>query len=246
MGAWRGSRLSAHPWRLSAEVTTAKSLPCNEWNRPFSVSSGEFPLRRMNHLTIPILEFVKAQPAHRLPVVFTAENSPLPDCSESPEEILKEVLTLQKDGWIEAHVIRDVTGKPYRAEVRYISLAGSVFLDGRASKARENAPIGKLILWGIVGIVILLAIILGGFAARNAGSHSQQQHESPKKEMIAETLPPTPSPTPVPVATPEAPPSPAITPAPSATPTPAPVASPTFSSKLEDIVPKQRSFKKTW
>ena len=197
----------------------------------------------MNHLSIPILEFVTAQPAHKLPVVFTVEKYPLPDCSESPEEVFKEVLMLQKQGWIEAHVIRDVTGKPYRAEIHYITLEGRVFLDARQTKISENTPTAKLILWGGIGILILLTIILAGHIK---GLRPQQQSLIPIKETPAATPVPTPTPvaTPVPLAAPEASPSPATL----ATPTPVQLATPapTPSSKSGEAVSKQRSFKKTW
>ena len=113
----------------------------------------------MSKHTIPLLEFVTAQPAHKLPVVFTNEKCPLPDCTESPEEIFKEVLTLQRQGWIEARINRDVIGKPSQVEIRYVTLEGSAFLHGRQADSQEGMPIGKLIIWGSGGITILISSV---------------------------------------------------------------------------------------
>ena len=93
----------------------------------------------MSKYTIPILDFVTAQPAHKLPVVFTNEKCPLPDCSDSPEEIFQEVLMLHKQGWIEAHFNRDVVGKPSRVEIRYVTLEGRFFwIAGRQMFKKER------------------------------------------------------------------------------------------------------------
>ena len=83
----------------------------------------------MKHLEIRILEFVRAQQGHKLPVVFTLGKNPLPDCSESPEEVLQDVHRLKKEGIIEAFEIMDVTGKPSREEIHYVTLKGIVWLE---------------------------------------------------------------------------------------------------------------------
>lgn len=203
----------------------------------------------MSKHTIPLLEFVTAQPAHKLPVVFTNEKCPLPDCTESPEEIFKEVLTLHRQGWIEARINRDVVGKPSQVEIRYVTLEGSAFLHGRQTNSQEGMPIGKLILWGSGGIIILILAILG---AHFISVRSPKQSEIPRKELPVQVPTPvsTPSPTPLPVASPEPSPSAIPSASPSATPTPiqavTPVPSPTPSSKSGEATPKPRSFKKEW
>ena len=203
----------------------------------------------MSKHTIPLLEFVTAQPAHKLPVVFTNEKCPLPDCTESPEEIFKEVLTLQRQGWIEARINRDVIGKPSQVEIRYVTLEGSAFLHGRQADSQEGMPIGKLIIWGSGGITILILAILGAhFISERSPKHS----ELPRHELPVQVPTPasTPSPTPIAVATPESIPSASQSTSPSATPTPiqevTPVPTPTPSSKSAEATPKPRSFKKEW
>jgi hypothetical protein len=135
----------------------------------------------MNHLTIPILEFVQAQPAHKLPVRFTLDKTPLPEASESPEEIFGEVLRLQNEKLVEAHVIRDISGKPYQAEIRYVTLAGRVLMNATEIKIKEKDPHRRVFLWGIVGIVILMAAIIashGGHFTQAFWNHKQESQES--------------------------------------------------------------------
>ena len=191
----------------------------------------------MNHLTLSILEIVKTQPAHKLPMIFTREKCPLPDCSDSPEDVLKEVLALQKEGWIEAHIIRDVSGIPYRAEIRYITLSGRMLLDGRQTKYQESLPLGKLLLGGIIGAMILLFIFIGSMTGR-LGFTSHQLHDAAKNEIQKTSPVSEPTAIPTPISTP--------TPLPSPTNSPSPAPSLVPSIKPDDISPKQHSFKKSW
>ena len=184
----------------------------------------------MKHLATPILEFVLAQPAHKLPVVFTLEECPLPDCSEAPENVLGEALRLQKEGWIEAHVTRGVAGKPKRVEVRYITLPGRNYLESRNTRGKENNPargLIQLISWGVAGLVVLILVLLWAFG-RHAISPREVQHAPAVSELQGDTsaLTSVPTPSPEPSATPDVSTSPVLAHSPTATPTPQPVASP--------------------
>ena len=83
----------------------------------------------MKHFVIQILEFVRSKPAHKLPVLFTLEECPLPNCSESPEEVFQEVFRMVKEGLIEAYVIRDMKSNPKEIEVRYVTVVGANHLE---------------------------------------------------------------------------------------------------------------------
>jgi hypothetical protein len=186
----------------------------------------------MKHLATPILEFVLAQPAHKLPVVFTLEECPLPDCSESPEDVLGEVLRLLKEGWIEAHVTRGVTGKPKRVEVRYITLPGINYLESRNTPGKENNPakgLIRLISWGVAGLILIL-VLLWAFG-RHAISPREVQHAPAVSELQGDTsaLTSVPTPSPEPSATLDVSTSPVLAHSPTAAPTPQPVASPSPS-----------------
>ena len=185
----------------------------------------------MKHLATPILEFVLTQPAHKLPVVFTLEECPLPDCEESPEDVLGEVLRLQREGWIEAHVTRGVDGKPKRVEIRYITGAGRINLEGRNSRGQENTAARGLLSWGIAGLFILVLVAFWALGGRSGNSPRGERH-APLASDRSEVKPaptPAPTPSPEPSATPEVSPAPALAPTPSATPIPQPEASPSPS-----------------
>ena len=96
----------------------------------------------MKLLTIQILEFVRSKPAHKMPVLFTPGECPLPVCSESPSEVFHEVLRMEKEGLIEAYVNRDVKSNPKEIEVRYVTLAGAIHLESKGAKTREASPSG--------------------------------------------------------------------------------------------------------
>jgi hypothetical protein len=100
----------------------------------------EYPHSSTKHLAIQVLEFVRSKPAHKLPVLFTLGECPLPECSESPEEVFQEVLRLEREGLIEAHVNRDVKSNPKEIEVRYVTLAGAIHLESQGPKTRETSP----------------------------------------------------------------------------------------------------------
>jgi hypothetical protein len=205
----------------------------------------------MKHLAIPILEFVLLQPAHKLPVVFTLEECPLPECSEEPSDVLQEVLRLRDEGLIEAHVIRGVTGKPSKAEIRYVTLGGKIFLDNRNMRGKENKKDG-VSPWFVAGLVILGALILGSFFG----------HFSKASLFHRENLTPKPSPTEIPLATPTPIPSPSLSPeasptpspiatpipvsSPSSTPSPAAVVSPDPSGKSKNQLPRVHSLHESW
>jgi len=94
----------------------------------------------MKHLAIQILEFVRSKPAHKLPVLFTLEECPVPECSESPEVVFKEVLQMVKEGLIEAHVIRDMKSNPKEIEVRYVTIVGANHLETKGPKKLRTIP----------------------------------------------------------------------------------------------------------
>lgn len=146
----------------------------------------------MKHLTIPILEFVMAQPAHKLPVVFTPEKCPLPDYSDDSEEVFKEVLKLQHEGLIEANTTRAVAGKPHQVQIRYITIDGRDYLDNRNTNATHNTQIKRLFPWVIAAGFILVAAIIGTIR--------HHRHELSKDETSIVT--PMPTATPLPSASP--------------------------------------------
>lgn len=132
----------------------------------------------MTPIAIQILELVRAQPAHKLPLVFTIESNPIPDCDETPEGVLEEALRLERDHLVEAFVVRSVTGKPRRVEIKYITLSGRVAMDGRDAKIKEGGSLGKVIL------LMLALICFGGllffFLRPNPGNFSSGKSISGK------------------------------------------------------------------
>jgi len=96
----------------------------------------------MKHIAIQILEFVRSKPAHKLPVLFTLGECPLPECSESPEVVFQEVLRMAKEGLIEAHVIRDMKSNPKEIEVRYVTIVGANHLESKEPKKRGRSTAG--------------------------------------------------------------------------------------------------------
>jgi hypothetical protein len=58
----------------------------------------------------------------------------VPECSESPEVVFKEVLQMVKEGLIEAHVIRDMKSNPKEIEVRYVTIVGANHLETKGPK----------------------------------------------------------------------------------------------------------------
>jgi len=117
----------------------------------------------MNHLTLPILEFILSQPAHKLPAAFTSDKNPLPASSDSSEEIFQEALKLHREGWVEAHIIRGVTGQTREIQISYITLEGRLHLDSKYSKMQENAPLIRALL---IGAVLLTLLALAYFIFR--------------------------------------------------------------------------------
>ena len=95
----------------------------------------------MKPLVIQILEFVKGQPAHKLPAIFTESQSPLTEWSASPEEVFQEVLRMQKESLLVAHVNRDCKSNPKQLEVRYATLAGVKYLESKRGKLTEPSTV---------------------------------------------------------------------------------------------------------
>ncbi len=170
----------------------------------------------MKSLSIGILEYVLSQPAHKLPAVFDLEQSPFPYGELSLEEILEEIIRLKSIGLIEANVLKGIDNKPYKVQVRYVTLDGRNYLEGKNPLAEQRSFLTK-ILGGTLAVAALIGfLILGG--NRLGGL----LHRHGTVEAAADS---TPIPTPTPMATP------APTPEPTPTPTPEPMPSPSPSPK---------------
>jgi hypothetical protein len=158
----------------------------------------------MKHLVTAILEFVLSQPAHRLPAVFTPATCPLPDCSESPEDVFDTVLKLNQQELIKAHVTRGVHGAPCQAEVQYVTLAGRIHLENRLEKTREKKLSERVAVGGGLAVIAILVVvgvmIFGLFRGPRSSSPGPQHADLPKSTAPAE--PPAPAATPSPITTP--------------------------------------------
>ncbi|MCX8494478.1 MAG: hypothetical protein ORN23_09675 [Chthoniobacterales bacterium] len=170
----------------------------------------------MKSLSIGILEYVLSQPAHKLPAVFDLEQCPFPYGELSLEEILEEIIRLKSIGLIEANVLKGIDNKPYKVQVRYVTLDGRNYLEGKNPLAEQRSFLikilgGTLAVAALIGFLILGGNQLGGLLHRHG-----------TVEAAADS---TPIPTPTPMATP------APTPEPTPTPTPEPMPSPSPSPK---------------
>jgi hypothetical protein len=170
----------------------------------------------MKSLSIGILEYVLSQPAHKLPAVFDLEQCPFPYGELSLEEILEEIIRLKSIGLIEANVLKGIDNKPYKVQVRYVTLDGRNYLEGKNPLAEQRSFLikilgGTLAVAALIGFLILGGNRLGGLLHRHG-----------TVEAAADS---TPIPTPTPMATP------APTPEPTPTPTPEPMPSPSPSPK---------------
>jgi hypothetical protein len=170
----------------------------------------------MKSLSIGILEYVLSQPAHKLPADFDLEQCPFPYGELSLEEILEEIIRLKSIGLIEANVLKGIDNKPYKVQVRYVTLDGRNYLEGKNPLAEQRSFLikilgGTLAVAALIGFLILGGNRLGGLLHRHG-----------TVEAAADS---TPIPTPTPMATP------APTPEPTPTPTPEPMPSPSPSPK---------------
>lgn len=167
----------------------------------------------MKSLSIGILEYVLSQPAHKLPAVFDLEQCPIPYGELSLEEILEEIIRLKSIGLIEANVLKGIDNKPYKVQVRYVTLDGRNYLEGKNPLAEQRPILIKtltitLVVGMVMGFLLLGGTLLGGFLHRHGDV-----------EAAADS---TPIPTPTPVATPAPTPEPTPTPTPEPTPIPSP------------------------
>jgi len=174
----------------------------------------------MKSLSIGILEYVLSLPAHKLPAVFDLKQCPFPHGELSLEEILEEILRLKSVGLIEANILKGIDGQPYRVQVRYVTLNGRNYLEGKNPLAEQRSVLIK-ILGGILAVAALIGFLLLG---ENHFRGFLHQHDD---------VEPAPSPIPTPMATP--------TPAPTATPTPTPEPTPSPSPSPKHRVKSYRT-----
>ena len=212
---------SAEPWRQPRIIPPHPGFFC-KIDRPDHLHWKEWVMSSMKNLSNSILEFVLSQPAHKLPVVFDLEQCPFPHGEIALEEVLEEIVRLQASGLVEANVLKGIDGKPSKVQIRYVTLAGKNFLQGRNPVAVQWSVLKKIpaSLLGVVAVALLIGVLLlGGFGSRKG------------KPLPAATPTPTPDITPAPTATPEPTPTPTPEPTPTPTATPSPTPAPTASPK---------------
>jgi len=204
-----------------------KSLPIRvfAWkiDRPDKRVWKEWVMSTMKNLSISILEFVLSQPAHKLPAVFDLEQCPFPHGEIPLEDILEEIVRLRSSGLIEANVLKGIDGKPYRVQIRYVTLGGKNYLEGSNPLAVQWSFLKKILGVVLVVAVLIGFLLLGGLGRRKGGSVGGDVVPAATPTPTPEATPsPTATPEPTPTPTPEATPTPTATPSP----TPAPSASP--------------------
>lgn len=170
----------------------------------------------MKSLSIGILEYVLSQPAHKLPAVFDLEQCPFPYGELSLEEILEEIIRLKSIGLIEANVLKGIDNKPYKVQVRYVTLDGRNYLEGKNPLAEQRSVLikilgGTLAVAALIGFLILGGNRLGGLLHR----HGTVEAAATLVATPASTPMATPTPTPAPTATPTPTPEPMPSPSPS-------------------------------
>jgi len=174
----------------------------------------------MKSLSISILEYILSLPAHKLPAVFDLEQCPFPHGELSLEEVLEEIIRLKSVGLIEANILKGIDGQPYRVQVRYVTLDGRNYLEGKNPLAEQRSVLIKILGGALVVAVVIGFLLLGG--NRLGGLfHGHGDVEAA----------PSPIPTPTPMATPTPTPEPTPTPTVTPTPTPEPAPSPSPSPK---------------
>ena len=170
----------------------------------------------MKSLSISVLEYILSQPAHKLPAVFDLEQCPFPHGEIPLEEVFEEILRLKSVGLIEANVVKGIDGKPTKVQVRYVTLSGRNYLEGKNPQVEQRAILRKIV-GGILVAVLVIGFLLAGSTRLGDLLHRQGE------------MPPAPSPTPVPTPTPT--PTPELTPTPTPEPTPTPSPSPKHRAK---------------
>jgi len=174
----------------------------------------------MKNLSSNILEFVLSQPAHKLPAVFDLEQCPFPQGEIPLEDVLEEIVRLQSSGLIEANVLKGIDGKPSKIQIRYVTLDGRNYLQGRNPVAVEW-PFLKKMMAAVIAVVVLMGFLFLGGLGRRKGDVPPTASPTPTPQIA-----PTPTPEPTPIPTPEATPTPEPTPNTTPAPTPTPLASP--------------------
>jgi len=193
----------------------------------------------MKNLSISILEFVLSQPAHKLPAVFDLEQCPFPHGEIPLEDVLEEIVRLQSSGLIEANVLKGIDGKPYRVQIRYVTLGGKNYLEGGNPLVVQWSFLKKILGAVLVVAVLIGFLLLGGLGRRNGGSVGGDVVSAATPTPTPEATPtatPEPTPTPTPEATPTATPKPKRKETPHASPTAK--ASPSASPKLKEAKEK--------
>jgi|GEM_PF-1059834 len=214
-------------------------------DRPDKRVWKEWVMSTMKNLSISILEFVLSQPAHKLPAVFDLEQCPFPHGEIPLEDVLEEIVRLQSSGLIEANVLKGIDGKPYRVQIRYVTLGGKNYLEGGNPLVVQWSFLKKILGAVLVVAVLIGFLLLGGLGRRNGGSVGGDVVSAATPTPTPEATPtatPEPTPTPTPEATPTATPSPSASPKPKRKETPhaSPTAkaSPSASPKLKEAKEK--------
>ena len=153
-------------------------------------------------LSISVLEYILSQPAHKLPADFDLAQCPFPNGEIPLEEVFAEVLRLKSLGLIEANVLKGVDGKPTKVQVRYVTLNGRNYLEGKNPQTEQRAILRKIV-GGLLAAVLVMGFLFVG-STRLAGL-LHRPHEAPT---------PTPTPVPTPTPTPEPTPTPSPSPSP--------------------------------
>jgi outer membrane biosynthesis protein TonB len=172
----------------------------------------------MKSLSISVLEYILSQPAHKLPAVFDLEQCPFPHGEIPLEEVFEEILRLKSVGLIEANVVKGIDGKPTKVQVRYVTLSGMNYLEGKNPQVEQRAILRKIVGGLLVAVLVIGFLFVG---STRIGNFLHGHHE----------VPPTPTPIPTPVPTPTPLPTPTPEPTPTATPTPEPTPTPSPSPK---------------
>jgi hypothetical protein len=132
------------------------------------------------------------------------------------EDILEEIVRLRSSGLIEANVLKGIDGKPTKVQVRYVTLSGRNYLEGKNPQVEQRAILRKIV--GLLAAVLVIGFLFVG--STRIGNFLHGHHEVPPAPTTTPTPIPTPEPTPTATPTPE--PTPTATPTPEPTPTPSP------------------------